>query len=121
MNTEYSLSALIMQKLNENGGEFTLTDIVDIATQNAEYAVAHYAVNLEVVIAKRLHDEIQKRNDAVGNSETSIQDQYEYNYHAGAIQAYNDMFDIIGPESRYFYASVAKEKEELRHDDRQSD
>lgn len=108
MNTEHSLSALIMQKLNENGGEFTLTDVVDIATQNAEYVVAHYAAYLEGVIAKRLQDEIQKRNDAVGDSETHIQDQYEYNYHAGAIQAYNDVFDIIGSESRYFKEELSR-------------
>lgn len=114
MNTKHSLSALIEQKLEEIGNKpFTLADIVDIAVQNAEYAVAHYAAYLESIIAKRLHDEFQKRNDAVGDSETHIQDQCEYNYHAGAIQAYNDVFDLIGPESRYF-------KEELsRHDDKQ--
>lgn len=113
MNTKYPLSMLIEQKLEENNGRpFTVADIVDIAVQNAEYAVAHYAAYLEGVIAKRLQDEFQKRNDAIGDSETHIQDQYEYNYHAGAIQAYNDVFDLIGPESRYF-------KEELsRYDNR---
>ena len=91
MNTERSLSALIMQKLNENGGEFTLTDVVDIATQNAEYVRAHYFAILEGRVAGQLQY-AQERFDQAA----SIKDQSAYDFYNGAIQALNAVIDDIG-------------------------
>ena len=98
MNTEHSLSALIMQKLNENGGEFTLTDVVDIATQNAEYVVAHYFARLEGRVAGQLQYAQERFDQAAGPAGSSIKDQSAsaYDFYNGAIQALNAVIDDIG-------------------------
>lgn len=96
MNTEHSLSALIMQKLNENGGEFTLTDVVDIATQNAEYVVAHYFARLEGRVAGQLQYAQQRFDQASGQAGSSIKDQSAYDFYNGAVQALNAVIDDIG-------------------------
>lgn len=97
MNTQNSLSMLIMQKLNENDGEFTLADITDIAIQNAEYVVSHCFARFEGRVMEHLQYAIQKRNQAAGTpTGSSVEDQSSYDYYNGAVEALNAVMDDIG-------------------------
>lgn len=91
MNTQNSLSMLIMQKLNENDGEFTLADITDIAIQNAEYVVSHCFARFEGRVMEHLQYAIQKRNQVA-----DAKDQSSYDYYNGAVEALNAVMDDIG-------------------------